>query len=396
MQPKRSYTYYKAIFATVPKPFAFVDLDLFDENARQVKARAGEKRIRVASKSLRCRALLKRVLESDAQYRGILAFSAYEAAFLSRHGFDDLVVAYPIWEAGQIEAVLHELKRGKQMAVMVDSAEHVRRLDEFGQRHGVAVPVCIDVDMSSDFPGLHFGVYRSGLTGPKAVEKLLPVLRASASVQLVGVMGYEAQIAGVPDRVPGQVLKNWLVRLLKKKSAAEVRRRRQAVVELLSGENLRFVNAGGTGSLETSREEAWVTEVTAGSGFFAPALFDSYARFRHLPAAAFAIEITRHPTPEIYTCLGGGYVASGAASKDRLPKPYLPEGARLLALEGAGEVQTPVLYRGPHKLQLGDPIFLRHAKAGELCERFNTVYLVSEGRIVEEVPTYRGEGRCFF
>jgi D-serine deaminase-like pyridoxal phosphate-dependent protein len=98
---------------------------------------------------------------------------------------------------------------------------------------------------------------------------------------------------------------------------------------------------------------------------------------------------------DLYTCLGGGYVASGSAGTEKLPRPYLPDGAALLPLEGAGEVQTPVRYRGPERLALGDPIFMRHSKAGELCEHFNTLLLVMAGRVVGEVPTYRGEGQVF-
>ncbi len=389
------YQYYKQIFADVPRPFAFVDLDHFDENVRQVKRRAGDKRVRVASKSLRCRTLLQRVLDADPQFQGIMSYCADEAVFLSQHGFDDLLVAYPVWDRRQVEAVLGEVRKHKRIVLMVDCVEHVQRLEEIAAAQKVGLPVCLDVDMSSDFPGLHFGVYRSGLVEPAQVQAVLEAIRRCRFVRLVGVMGYEAQIAGVPDRAPGQGPKNAVVRWLKRKSIAEIRRRRRAVVALLQAQELQLVNAGGTGSLESSIRETWVTEVTVGSAFYAPALFDGYAAFRHLPAAAFAIEITRRPRPHIFTCAGGGYVASGAAGKDKLPKPYLPEGARLLPLEGAGEVQTPILYKGPEPLALGDPIFLRHSKAGELCERFNTLYLVSEGRIVDEVPTYRGEGRCF-
>jgi D-serine deaminase-like pyridoxal phosphate-dependent protein len=159
--------------------------------------------------------------------------------------------------------------------------------------------------------------------------------------------------------------------------------------------DLEFVNGGGTGSLHTTRAEPAVTEITVGSGFYSPALFDSYRDFRYQPAAGFAIEIVRRPQPDIYTCLGGGYIASGAAGKEKLPEAYLPQGAKLEALEGAGEVQTPVRYRGAEKLDIGDPIFLRHAKAGELCERFTHLLLVRDGKVVETVTTYRGDGRNF-
>jgi D-serine deaminase-like pyridoxal phosphate-dependent protein len=58
-------------------------------------------------------------------------------------------------------------------------------------------------------------------------------------------------------------------------------------------------------------------------------------------------------------------------------------------------VQTPVLGTAAAQLLVGDRVYFRHAKAGELCERFETLHLVAGDRVVDEVPTYRGEGRCF-
>jgi D-serine deaminase-like pyridoxal phosphate-dependent protein len=58
-------------------------------------------------------------------------------------------------------------------------------------------------------------------------------------------------------------------------------------------------------------------------------------------------------------------------------------------------VQTPVHGAAAHRLRVGDRVYLRHAKAGELCERFNSLYLIEGERIVDEVPTYRGEGLAF-
>jgi D-serine deaminase-like pyridoxal phosphate-dependent protein len=104
--------------------------------------------------------------------------------------------------------------------------------------------------------------------------------------------------------------------------------------------------------------------------------------------------VVRRPSGSVATLLGGGYPASGAAGRDRLPAPHLPRGLSVDALEGAGEVQTPVLGSAAASLRVGANVYLRHAKAGELCERFNSLYLISGGAIVDEVPTYRGEGRC--
>ena len=89
--------------------------------------------------------------------------------------------------------------------------------------------------------------------------------------------------------------------------------------------------------------------------------------------------------PRVATLLGGGYHASGAAGRDRLPQPHLPPGLRLDPMEGAGEVQTPLLGPPAARLRVGDRVYLRHAKAGELCERFDSLHLVSGGRVVDEV-----------
>lgn len=271
--------------------------------------------------------------------------------------------------------------------------EHVEQL---ARRTGVRLPVCLDVDMSSDLFGLYFGVWRSPIRSLEAARDVVRRIAASDHLYLDGIMGYEAQIAGVGDRYPRRFFKNTVIRLLKQHSAREIAERRAMLASELQklGLSPRFVNGGGTGSLHLTGKEEAVTELTAGSGFYSPALFDYYQDFRFHPAAGFALEIVRQPAASIYTCAGGGYIASGAAGKDRLPLPYLPQKVKLLPNEGAGEVQTPILYRGTETLQLGDPVFFRHAKAGELCERFSRLYCVSGGKIVREVTTYRGDGLC--
>lgn len=387
-----SYNQYQKALRNVSKPAAFVDLDFFDRNAGRVLERAGDKHIRVASKSIRCRSLLNRVLQSNQRYQGVMAYHAREAVFLSRHGFDDILIAYPSCDTKDLEAVATEVAEGKRLTMMVDCPEHVALVNRAAREKKVQLPVCIDVDMSTKFPGLHFGVQRSCIRTAAQAKALFEIICQHELLRLDGIMGYEAQLAGLGDNVPGQFFKNQVIRILQNMALSRVRALRSAVVAAIGREHLRFVNAGGTGSLETSSREAVVTEVTAGSAFYAPALFDGYRHFRHLPAAGFALEITRQPEPDIYTCYGGGYVASGAAGKAKLPVPYLPEGAMLLANEGAGEVQTPVVYRGPQLLQIGDPIFFRHAKAGELCEHFKALYLIQGGEVVDCVPTYRGDG----
>jgi len=392
---QRDYDYYKTVFAGRPLPFAYVDLDLLQHNIGQVVARAASKRVRIASKSLRSVAMMRRILAADACFQGIMCFTAREAVYLASNGFDDLLIGYPCWNEQDITLIAAATAEGATITLMIDSIEQVEHIESIAQRHGVRLPLCLEMDMSLNVPGLHFGVWRSALRTPEQARPLIERILASEHVSLTGLMGYEAQIAGVGDNLPGQAVKNALVRMLKRRSARDVAQRRAAFCALIKtcGETLRFVNGGGTGSIATTALEDAVTEITVGSGFYAPVLFDYYHDFHYEPAAGFAIEIVRRPGPAIYTCSGGGYIASGAIGREKQPQPYLPPGARLDVLEGAGEVQTPIRYDGA--LNLGDPVFLRHSKAGELCERFTHLLLVSKGAIVDEVATYRGDGQCF-
>lgn len=393
---QRSYEYYRDAFAARVMPLAFVDLELLDRNTRDIAARARGKGVRIASKSIRCPLLMERILAAGPPFGGIMAYSAREAVFLTQQGFDDLLIAYPVMHEADDARLCEELQRGKVIRCMVDCFEHVRYLDRLGRENMVEVPLCVDIDMATSFPGLYFGVRRSPLKLPKDVVELCRRIASCKHVRLDGLMGYEAQIAGLPDSGPGNAIKNTIVRALKRRSLPEIRDRRASIVEALRNEGIRlaFVNGGGTGSIESTADEDCVTEVTVGSGFFSPALFDGYASFHHYPAVGYALEITRMPAPGIYTCHGGGYVASGVG-RDKMPQPYLPSGARLIPAEGAGEVQTPIRYDGPQKLGLGDPIVMRYAKAGEMCERFNVLLAISDGKVVGELPTYRGEGQVY-
>lgn len=395
--PTRDYDYYVRVFAQRAMPFAYLDLDLLDHNIATIAARVENKRVRIASKSVRCVWALRYLLAAQPAFQGLMCFTAREAVYLAGLGFSDLLVGYPTASPADLAAVARATAHGAQITLMVDSIAHVERAEEAARAAGVRLPLCLDVDMSLPLPWLHFGVWRSPLRDARGARPVIGRIVGSEYVALEGVMGYEAQIAGVVDRAPGQALQNTLVRQLKRRSARDVARRRAEVVALARemGADLRFVNGGGTGSVATTRRESAVSEITVGSGFYSPALFDRYRDFRYLPAAGYAVEIVRQPAPGLYTCLGGGYTASGAAGRDKAPQPYLPPGARLEPLEGAGEVQTPIRYTGPTPLGLGDPVFLRHAKAGELCERFTHLLLVRGGEVVDEVPTYRGDGQCF-
>jgi D-serine deaminase-like pyridoxal phosphate-dependent protein len=398
-----------AATADLDPPFAVVDLDAFDANAADLLRRASGKPVRLASKSVRVRALIGRGLEAGLQ--GILAFTLPEALWLAGHGHEDLVVAYPTAD----RAALRELATGgtaargaapggaparERVTVMVDCAEHLDAIRAAGATAAAPVRVCLDVDAGWWPLGgrVRIGAKRSPLRTPEAAAALAREVVSRPELVLDGIMSYEAHIAGVGARPPGRLgaLAGAAIAGMQAASARELAARRAEVVAAVRAvAPLRFVNGGGTGSVERTAAEPAVTEVAAGSGLFAPTLFDAYRAFTPRPAALFALPVVRRPSPEVATVLGGGYLASGAGGADRLPRPVLPAGLRLDRQEGAGEVQTPVTGEAARTLRIGDRVWFRHAKAGELCERFDAVHLIRGHEVVETVPTYRGEGKAF-
>jgi D-serine deaminase-like pyridoxal phosphate-dependent protein len=284
--------------------------------------------------------------------------------------------------------------------IMVDSTEHLDLIDDaLGTAAQQPLRVCIDLDAGwwLALDRIKIGAKRTPVHTPAGARALAERINAHANTTLVGMMCYEGHIAGTGDRVPGSRVKSAAIARMQRASYAELRERRAeavARIKAVSGE-LEFVNAGGTGDLEKVATEDAMTEATAGSGFYAPTLFDNYSAFTLEPAAMFALPVSRRPGPNYVTALGGGYLASGAGAKDRMPTPYLPEGLTLDPLEGTGEVQTPLKGPAADELKLGDNVYFRHAKAGELCERFDRLYLVQGEAIVDQLPTYRGEGKTF-
>ncbi|HEX3293832.1 MAG TPA: amino acid deaminase/aldolase [Solirubrobacterales bacterium] len=398
--PTAAYERFEAIFSEVQPPFAFLDLDAVWSNAADMLRRSRGKPIRVASKSVRSRPVLERLLDLDPGFQGILGFTLPEVIWLWERGFRDLVVAYPTTDRGCLTRLARITSEQPDEApvVMVDSAEHIDLIEEAATSFVAPVRVAMDIDLSWWPLGgrLKIGPKRSPIRTAEQAVTLAREIDRRERTKLVGLMAYEGQIAGVGDNVPRKALSNLMIRTMQSRSAKDVAERRAEIVTALSEvAQLEFVNGGGTGSIALTASEWAVTEVAAGSGFFAPILFDHYRAFTLHPAAMFALPIVRRPGRGVATALGGGYLASGVGAKDRVPVPYLPAGLRLDPYEGAGEVQTPLRGSAADRLRVGDRVYLRHVKAGELCERFNSLYLVTGQTIRDEVPTYRGEGKSF-
>ncbi|MFD7166363.1 amino acid deaminase/aldolase [Streptomyces violascens] len=389
---------YDRATAHLDAPVAIVDLEAFDANADDLVRRAAGKPIRVASKSVRCRALLERVLARPG-FAGLMSFTLAESVWLARAGFEDVLLAYPSADRASFAELTSDPKLAGAITVMVDDPAQLDLVDRARERDGLEVRVCLELDTSLQLLGgrVRVGARRSPLRSPAQLAELARSVARRPGFRLVGLMAYEGHVAGVGDAVAGSPLRSRAIRLMQAAARRELAARRAEVVRAVRAvvPDLEFVNGGGTGSVQHTAAEAAVTEIAAGSGLYVPRLFDNYTSFSGRPAALFAQPVVRRPGVGVVTVLGGGYPASGAPGVDRLPVPYLPEGLRYDPQEGAGEVQTPLLGSAADDLLIGDKVWFRHAKAGELCERFEELQLVEGDRVTATVPTYRGEGRTF-
>ena len=397
-------------------PTAVIDRDALDANLDALADRAHGLPIRVATKSLRTLPAIERALAHPA-FSGVLAFSLLEALTLHDRGITDIVVGYPSVDRTSLRRLLSDPSARSSITLMVDSTDHLHLLTEVAATlpdapdtvtAGAPAPVpadttapplrvCIDIDASYRLgegrfgDRFHIGARRSPLREVTDVVDLTEQIRARPGLRLVGLMAYEGQIAGTADagRTPSQMV----VRAMQARSAAELAARRHRIVSAVRAiTDLEFVNGGGTGSLETSTAEGTLTEVACGSGLFSPGLFDGYTRFRHDPAAYFVTPVVRRPGPGWVTVSKGGFIASGVPGPDRVPTIAWPAGLDYSPLEAAGEVQTPLQGPGTELLRLGDLVWFRHAKAGELAEHFARFLVVADGEVTDSWTTYRGEG----
>lgn len=398
--PARNHAYFEEIFADVEAPFAFVDLDAMWANADTLLERAGDKPIRIATKSIRSRELINRILDRDERFQGVMTFTLPETLWLAEQGTDDLLLAYPTTDLEALaELAVRNVASPEEAAILtVDCVEHLDLIESVLGTGAASIRLSMEIDLGFEAMRgrIRAGARRSPIRTAGQAIALAEEIGKREKLELVAIMGYESQIAGVGDEVPNRKIRSRKIRWMQERSIEELAARRADIVEQVKKvADIQFVNGGGTGSLESTSKEDSVTEVAAGSGFFAPSQFDNYSKFSVTPAAAFAIPVVRRPGPGVVTALGGGYLSSGSVDPARLPVPWLPEGLELDEEEGAGEVQTPLLGEAADALAIGDNVYMRHNKSGELCERFDSLLLIENGEIVDEVPTYRGEGQTF-
>ena len=364
--PTEAYERFEAIFGGRQAPFAFLDLDAVWANAADMLRRSRGKPIRIASRSIRSRQVLERLLDLDPGFQGALTFSLPETLWLWEQGVRDLVVAYPTADRACLTRLARLTSEDPEQApvIMVDCPEHLDLIEEAATSFVAPIRVAIDIDLSWRPLGgvIKVGARRSPIRTADEAVALAQDIDRRERTKLVGVMAYEAQIAGIGDNVPRKAINNLLVRRMQAASAKDVEERRAEIVTALSEvAQLEFVNGGGTGSIELAASEWAVTEIGAGSGFYAPVAFDHYRSFRPRPAAMFALPVTR---------------STGIAIE--------APGAELALPQGRSD-----------PLRIGDRIYFRDLRAGDLCERFDRLFLVTGSTIRDEVPTYRGEGKTF-
>src|SRR4051794_7279107 len=250
--PGQSHERFEAIFAEVEAPFAFVDLDALWSNADEMLGRAGEKPIRVASKSIRCRAVQELILRRPG-FAGTMTFTLPETLWLAERGFEDLLLAYPTTDGGALEELALRSAALPEQApiVTVDCSEHLDRIESVLGAGAAPVRVCIELDASWWAAGgrVRVGAKRSPVHSPEQALALARDVARRPQIDLVALMAYEGQISGVGDLPPGQRLRGAAIRFMQKRSAAEIAERRGGIVPAPSGfGELENGNRGRAGS----------------------------------------------------------------------------------------------------------------------------------------------------
>jgi D-serine deaminase-like pyridoxal phosphate-dependent protein len=406
MQNSWNYSEISKQIAKIELPAMFINMDALDRNISYFSSIAEKlgKNIRIATKSIRVPELIQYIqTQGGEKFNGLMCYSVKEAHYLFHKGFRNLMVAYPTVSDNDFE-LYNELRLSDcNISLTVDSIEQIKKIEDYwktrrGNQNNSKARLCIDVDMSWKPFGMHLGVYRSQILSNQDFIKVLDYILQSAYFEIAGVMGYEAQVAGMGDKNPFQPMLNPIKKIIKQHSIKEIIKKREEINNILikKGIDLEYFNGGGTGSIQSTGLEPWITEIAVGSGFLQAHLFDYYQANCNEAALAFALQVSRKPKNHIVTCKSGGFIASGEISKDKMPLPFLPKDMKITQNEGFGEVQTPVIIPVGLNVKIGDALFFRPAKSGEIAEHFKDYHLIRDNKIVQKVKTYRGHGECFY
>ncbi|MFN8370100.1 MAG: alanine racemase [Bacteriovoracaceae bacterium] len=398
-----NYDSLKNILSSETLPAMVVNMDAIDFNLDIIEkyALSFNKKIRIATKSIRVPDIALYILKKNPKvFQGLMCFSIFEAKFYFEKGITDLLIGYPVVQYQELVVLSELINQGADIKIMLDHPDQFKIIEDHWNKNGLKtkVKICLDIDCSFQFFGIYAGVYRSSIKNLNSLKERLNLIKQSNYLNFNGLMAYEAQVAGLPDRNPYQSFLNFIKRWIRKKSMRLLAVKRAEIKKIVeeNGFHLSFFNGGGSGSLQMTLLEEAISEVTVGSGIFQAQLFDYYTTNEFSPAIAFALTITRNSDPHILTCQSGGFIASGMTSRDKTPKPFMPEGVELIEAEGMGEVQSPIKISDNCKLKIGDMVFFRPAKSGEIAERFNEYLLIRNNKIEKKVLTYRGLNLNFF
>ncbi|MFD0802770.1 alanine racemase, partial [Streptomonospora algeriensis] len=144
--------YYEAATRELAAPFAVVDMAAFRDNAADIRRRAAGTPVRVVSKSIRCRHLLREALAMPG-FAGVMAFTLPEALWLAAGGpegpvSDDILVAYPTADSRALAELAADPAAAERITVMVDDTAHLDMIAAAAPDPRHPVKVCIDVDTS--------------------------------------------------------------------------------------------------------------------------------------------------------------------------------------------------------------------------------------------------------
>lgn len=383
---ENNYAYYCEVLRDRHLPAAYIDMNLFERNIRTVLHHSGGKDLRVDARVLRCPALIERVMRSNARFHSAACATIAEAIPLAQQqDISDVLVMFPTVDPAALARVCRATADGYTILLTTDSPRHLEPLAHAAQKADVTVGVCLEMDTSVNLPSLKGPGRRTPLRNIDALLNLVTEIEDTARLEFRGLLIFDTRRSNLAERsraALGQGRGRTDTAMGRRR---RILKRREDVVEALQalGYSSAFVNCSGDAGLDVNAHDGSITEITVG-----PALLGLDPSVRHgIPAAGYCAEIMRQPGETLYACRGDNLFGPHITDPNFLPQPYLPPGATLDPLAGAGDGQLPIRYVGP--LSIGDAVFLHPDNVADLCERFDRLLLVQDGRIIDEVETFR-------